>query len=406
MSFNTGLSGLRGAQSALDATSNNVANAGTVGFKSSQAQFADVFAASLNGVSGNQYGIGTNVAAVPQQFTQGNITITNSPLDIAINGAGFFVLGDPLTTGEQSYSRNGQFHLDNQRYIVNAEGLRLMPVDGAPTTDGIKIETSIGTPSATTTSTLACNLDSRADAVTSAFNISDPRTYTSSTSQVVYDSRGTAHTLTMYFSKTSADTWEMRTALDGSLNQDGTLVPPGPRVSSLVFGTDGLLSASETVPQSFQIPGAADLNFDLSMDAATMTSFGSSFAVTDMAQNGYTIGLFSGLTIAPDGEVQARYSNGETTSMGKIRLVTFKNNNGLVSLGGNRWAESPESGPPLAGEAKASGFGVLQSGAVEDSNVDLTAELVNMITQQRNYQANAQSIKTEDQLMQTLVNLR
>lgn len=404
MSFQQGLSGLNAAAKALDVTSNNVANTSTVGYKASTAQFQDVYAASLGGAGASQIGIGTQVAQVAQQFTQGNITITSNPLDIAINGAGFFRMSD---NGTISYSRNGQFNVDKDGHIVNAAGLRLTGFPADPngivvpaTPADLLINSSDLQPSATTSVETGVNLDSRvASPSVVPFNPSNPLTYNSSTSVTVFDSLGNPHVMTMYFVKDPAPAvrqWTVHANMDGGAITSNTLN----------FNTNGALTTAMPLAAiTFPVTSGAS-NIVATLDFSGTTAFGSTFGVNRMSQNGYTSGQLSGVAIGADGLVQGRYSNGRSRNMGQVVLANFNNAGGLTSIGANQWTESAESGTPLIGAPGSASLGAIQSGAVEDSNVDLTAELVNMITQQRTYQANAQSIRTQDQILQTLVNLR
>ena len=407
MAFQQGLSGLNAAAQDLDVIGNNVANASTVGFKGSQAQFADVYANSLTGAGGVQIGIGTKVAAVSQQFTQGNITVSNNPLDVAINGGGFFRLSD---NGTIVYSRNGQFQLDKNGYISTSDGKHLTGytvnaagvLNSASPTD-LQISTSDLMPQATSTASMLLNLDSRAGALLPAsFDMTDPTTYNSSTSASVFDSLGNSHTFTTYFLKTAANTWDVYASLDGTQIGAGA-------VGALTFKTDGTIDAAlTTLPFAVSAPvttgAATPLAFTL--DFSGTTQFGSGFSVNAITQDGYTSGRLAGFSIGADGMIQARYTNGKSATLGQVVLANFVNPQGLQPLGNNDWAETSTSGAPLVGSPSTGGLGVLQSSAVESSNVDLTAELVKMITAQRVYQANAQTIKTQDQVLQTLVNLR
>ncbi len=647
MSFQQGLSGLNVSAKALDAIGNNVANANTVGYKSAQAQFADVFAASLSGGGTGQVGIGAQVGRVSQQFTQGNVTATNSPLDLAVNGSGMFRLSD---NGVITYTRNGQYQVDKDGYIVNGAGLRLTGY-AADATGAIvpgnfvdlQLNTTNIAPAATTASQVQLNLDSRSqppsamtpgnmtgaaapgtlvitganntitltiDGITSSVDIppatystraalaaavetaintnptfaaantlvdvdvdtanrivmtsrsvgtlgsqgsgstirasgtadgeanlfggvptfvdgadnfsgTNTLSYTASTAQTVYDSLGNAHNLTMYFARTSAtatNAWQLYTSLDGNFtgtttttstytvapviaatniaagatigvvvngattnvpmlaggapyaslaalqtdlqNSIDAVFPVGSRptvavsggnlsltsngssisltngtgtVANLVggagvvaasvqtastvttptpttvtFSQSGALSGTlTTTPLTLTFPvttGAESMNFTL--DLAGTSQYGISFGVNQLLQDGYTSGRLSGLSVSSDGTIQGRYSNGKSRNMGQLVLANFNNPNGLQSMGGNQWAETVESGQPIPGTPGQGSLGVIQSAAVEESNVDLTAELVQMITQQRVYQANAQTIKTQDQVLSTLVNLR
>lgn len=419
MSFQQGLSGLNASSRNLDALGNNIANASTVGFKSSQTQFADVFASSLAGGGGLQIGIGTQVSAVTQQFSQGNITATNNPLDVAINGQGFFRLS---SQGTNIYARNGQFKLDNEGFIVNAAGANLI---GRPAVNGVISSGTLGNlqipttnlpPQVTTSLDIGVNLDSRSAVVaTATFNPADTTSYTQSTSLTLYDSLGGAQNLGLYFAKTASNTWNVYGTLTNPIGTTTILnngAPPTP-LGALSFdpATGGLASSTVALPTitSAQLgTGAADL---AAISAANFlfsgsTQFGTAFGVNELTQNGYTSGRPTGFSIGSDGIVLGRYSNGQTLQLGQIELSNFRNPNGLLPLGNNAWSETAVSGQPLPGTPGTGSLGVLQSSAVEDSNVDLTQELVAMITAQRSYQANAQTIKTQDEILQTLVNLR
>lgn len=406
MSFQQGLSGLNAASQNLDVIGNNVANSSTVGFKQAEAQFADVYANSLNGGGGNQVGIGTQVAAVVQQFSQGNITATENPLDVAINGAGFFRLSN---NGTITYSRNGQFQLDNAGYIVNSAGSRLTGY--VASTSGIlstaspaelQVNTADLAPQATSSVDALLNLDSRQAAITAPFNLADPTTFNHSTSVSVYDSLGNPHVMSSYYVKTAAATWDVYAAVDGTQVGAGA-------VGTLNFTASGAIdTTATTLPFSISAPvttGATSpmaFNFNFS----GTTQFGSNFGVNALNQDGFASGRLSGFKIGSDGIVMGSYTNGRSAVLGQVVLANFANPQGLEPLGNNAFAESSASGQALVGQPNTGSLGVLQSSAVEDSNVDLTAELVNMITAQRVYQANAQTIKAQDAVLQTLVNLR
>lgn len=416
MSFQQGLSGLNAASKQLEVIGNNVSNANTVGFKQSRAEFADVFANSITGGGGSQIGIGTNLATVAQQFTQGNITSTNNSLDIAINGNGFFRMSN---NGAITYTRNGQFQLDKFGYIVDSASKRLTGYAADASGNilsGAAVDLQINTadiqPVATTEIEGTINLDSRNNPMPAlpAFDPTDPTTYNNSTAVTVYDSLGNSHTLQNFFRKTAANTWNVYTTVDGVstpalpattavITFTGTGVSPTivPALPSVTFTP--LNSATPAAPN-----GAA--NVTTTIDYSKSTQFGSAFSINSLSQDGFTSGRLSGFNTAKDGTIVGRYSNGQSKNLGRVVLSSFTNPNGLQSLGGNAWAVSASSGPDLTGTPGTGLLGVLKSSAVEDSNVDLTAELVNMITAQRVYQANAQTIKTQDQVLQTLVNLR
>lgn len=406
MSFQQGLSGLNAAARNLEVIGNNVANASTIGFKGSRAQFADVYANTLGIPANTPVGIGTTVASVAQQFTQGNLSATSNPLDLAINGEGFFRVS---SNGTIAYTRNGQFQLDKDGYIVTSAGARLTgyaadPLGnispGAP--GDLKIERGDLAPQLTTEALVNMNLDARKGPITAAFDATDPTTYHGATSMSVYDSQGGEHALALYFVKTAANTWSVYA------QADGTAVGAGP-VGTLAYNDDGTLDATASaVPFSLSIAltsgAATPLAFDL--DFTGSTQFGAATTVNEITQDGYTSGKITGFSVGPDGVILGRYSNGKTLAQGQVALSSFVNPQGLTPLGGNLWAETSGSGQPLIGAPGSGSLGGIQGGALEESNVDLTQELVNMITAQRVYQANAQTIKTQDSVMQTLVNLR
>jgi flagellar hook protein FlgE len=564
MSFTQGLSGLSASSKQLDVIGNNVANANTVGFKGSVAEFGDVFATALSGAgSSTQTGIGAQLLAVAQQFSKGNITSTNSSLDVAINGAGFFMLNNQQGT---SYSRNGQFELDKNGFIVNSAGDKLQgyaidPNSGLPSGSptNLTIPTAVSSAAATGQSVgtgakgivAGLNFNSTSLPPTYAFDPANPTTFNKSTSTTTYDSKGVAQTTTMYFVKSSAtDTVTgIAPSIDGSgfaLNTPSagvTTVTPANPIANLVVGaviqgggfptgttiasvspvgagpytsfttsanpattpvtgtaypltidvpnnwniyttvTDpttgaylyptpayntavvaalaaaGSTSTNPWVPNgtltfgtggtkptftsntsalattmaaqtdavtgvangisgpdtgNTNFPGAPDITFQptganqesFKIDYSGSTQFGTAFGVNTLSQDGYTAGQLSGFTIGSDGIIQGTYSNSQTKALGQIALATFPNNQGLQPLGSNEWAQTGSSGAPVVNAPGTGNNGVLQTSATEASNVDLTTELVNMMTAQRSYQANAQTIKTADSVMQTLLNMR
>src|SRR5262245_50804320 len=413
MSFQQGLSGLNGAAKNLDVIGNNVANASTVGFKTSTTQFADVYANSLAGAGGTNIGLGVQIADVAQNFAQGNVTISSNPLDMAINGGGFYRLSH---NGSIAYTRNGQFHLDNQGYIISPSGDRLTGYPAgtggtivAATPTDLQLSFADIAPNQTTQANVLANFDSRSVPPATAFNLTDPTTYNNATSMSVYDSLGNAHTVSLYFVKTAANTWSVYGANDGAvIDQDLTTPAVVDPLGTLVFSTNGAIAAGTTFPAAVALTAAtgATTPYNVTLDFVGSTQFGSPFGVTELDQDGYASGRLTGFSVSPDGILLGRYSNGQSRAQGQVVLANFTNPNGLQPLGNNQWSETAESGQPLVGAPNSGTLGVIQSGAVEESNVDLTQELVNMITAQRVYQANAQTVKTQDAVLQTLVNLR
>jgi flagellar hook protein FlgE len=553
MSFQQGLSGLNSSAKQLDVIGNNVANSGTVGFKQSQAQFSDMYAASLSGSGAVQVGTGGKVSAVVQQFTQGNITNTSNPMDTAISGQGFFRMIDP--SGSVFYSRSGQFQVDKNGFIVNNQGHKLsgyLPdatgaiVPGQPLP--ILINSADLAPKQTASVVVGANLDSRAATPSNpVFNTLDPTSYNSSTSTTVYDSLGTSHVGSLYFQRqpiaptTSAaiipasattatlasvagmaightitlpgagaagpattavgagttttvtvasaaglaagdnitigalgtttitgiagnvltfapalaapvggeaitSTKALTTTITGIAGNvvtfspatttatlaaatvtsnagsanwdtylaiDGVLVPAaGTPMTRLTFNTLGQLAS--TTPASVPVGTMSSAPFTptaaaaqtLTFNFAQTSQYGGNFGVNSLTQDGYSSGRLSGFNTSADGTILGRYSNGQSRALGQMLLANFTNPQGLQPMGNNEWVESSTSGGPLIGTPGSSALGVLQSSATEDSNVDLTAELVNMIVAQRVYQANAQTIKTQDAVLQTLVSMR
>jgi flagellar hook protein FlgE len=413
MAFQTGLSGLNAASQTLDVIGNNVANANTVGFKESRALFADVYAASLNGGGSNAVGIGVKVDGVQQQFSQGNISTSSNPLDLAINGKGFFRVSE---NGSIFYTRNGQFHLDNAGNLVTAENLQvtgygvnaagaIVPSSPAP----LVISSAQLPPNVTTTYKPNLNLDSReTPPATAVFNATDPTSYNESTSGTVFDSLGNSHVFTTYYVKTAtAGQWDMHATVDGTAVANVDLGAGAGLPITLNFNTSGALTTAMPIAAvALTVAGGAATPLTFATDFTGSTQFGANFAVNSLYQDGYTSGRLSGFTVGGDGVIVGHYTNGQSKNLGQVVLANFADPEGLKPLGNNRWEETSTSGLAIVGVPQSGDLGALQSAAIEESNVDLTAELVNMITAQRVYQANAQTIKTEDQIMQTLVNLR
>jgi len=420
MAFQHGLSGLNASSKNLDVIGHNIANANTTGFKSSRAEFADMVAASMGAGGGNNYGIGVEVAAVAQQFSQGNVTVTGNNLDVAINGNGFFKVQQ--SDGSAAYTRAGNFKLDKTGDLVTNGGAQVMgfkvdPTTGLSTSEAQPLSFPTGAPieaKQTLNMTATLNLDARAkdaagDPLATPPIPATPRS-TYGTSINVYDTQGVPIPVNLYFEKNGSNTWDVYTQLD-----DPTAVPPvvAAPLGQIVFDGNGKYdAAASTAPMVVNIdptvsnPNNPPAPWDVTIDFENCTQFGSKFAVADLTQDGYASGDLTSINISNDGMVMASYSNGVTRAEAQVALANFRNPQGLLAVGGNNWVESFDSGPAVMGKPGDGNFGALRSGALEDSNVDLTAELVNMMTAQRAYQANAQTIKTQDQVMSTLVNLR
>ena len=435
MSFQQGLSGLNNSSKSLDVIGNNIANSSTFGAKSSRAEFADVYAGALNGAGGSPIGIGVSVAAVAQQFTQGNITTTDSPMDLAINGGGFFQVSDgknPVV-----YSRNGQFKLSRDGFIVNNDQLKLLgyPADGTGVIQPglakpLQLPTAGIAPKTTAEVKMEFNLDSRAKITAPAaggITLDNPATYNNATSLTAYDAKGQDVAVTFYFQKTTPDdegntTYNVYATANGTpFDTDSEGAPiavddlgnPSSPYTTITFPSTGGSPTSPTAKINMDVPagvnslGSPTLAIPgIQFDLTGASENGSSFAVTNLTQDGYAPGQLSGILIENSGIVTARYSNGQSKPAGQVELANFRNAQGLQPLGGNVWARTFSSGEAVVGVPGDGNLGALKSGALEESNVDLTGELVNMVTAQRIYQANAQTIKTQDQILQTIVNLR
>ena len=397
MSFSQGVSGLNAANSNLDVIGNNIANSATVGYKSSRAEFADIYA-------GAKAGLGVKVAAVTQSFGSGSIETTGRDLDLAINGEGFFRFNDGSQT---TYSRNGQLTMTSTGLLSNASGAFLTGYAAGQGTGGepvaLQVPTDALAAKATTQAEAVLNLDASTEGLAAAdFDSTDDRTYSYSNTMTSYDSQGTSHDVALYFAKddTADNTWNVFASIDGA-DVDATTG----QQQALTFNNSGVLTTNTPLAFSFDL-GTEVNNLDFELDFDGTTQFGSDFNLTTLDQDGYTSGALVGISIEENGTLTASYSNDQTQALGQLALANFRNMQGLESVGDNGWVETTASGQPLLGTAGSGQLGSLIAGATEGSNVDLSAQLVNMIVAQRNYQANAQTIKTQDQILQTLVTLR
>ncbi len=426
MSFSTALSGLNAATKDLAVTGNNIANANTTGFKKSRAEFADVYAASLGGVSSTTAGLGVRVTNVAQQFNQGNLNFTNNNLDLAISGEGFFTLAAsaaPADVNNRAYSRAGEFKLDKDGFIVNNQGQALLAFrpNGTAVSDGfstgvmqtLQINTISGQPKATDSLDFVVNLDaSQPVPANPSFDPDKSDSFNSQTSATVYDSFGTAHTFTTYFVKQTLvaggdPTWRAYHYIDKNAVplQGGT-----PAYGELKFDTagnlktpaDGLfdLDPYKITPAT----GASDIEIN-KLSYFGSTQFNQKFSVNTLTQNGLPAGQLTGIDIDDQGVIFARFSNGGSKTLGQVALSRFSNPQGLAKLGDTTWGQNASSGDPVSGQPGSNNFGVIQSGSLESSNVDLSAQLVKLIVSQQAYQANAKTITTENTVIQTILNV-
>jgi flagellar hook protein FlgE len=456
MSFNIALSGIAAAQTDLDTTANNIANVSTVGFKESRAEFESVYANSLFSNSKTQVGDGVSVAAVAQQFHQGSLKFTDNPLDLAITGSGFFATSTGIDDNNLSYTRNGTFKLNEDNYIVDNSGnyLQAYPVnaDGSSaslslaTTDPIQIPDTAGVPEKTSNVSISLNLPASDDALDiSAFDPSDPDTYNNATSVTIYDSLGDAHILSTYYVKPenasaeSSNQWVTFVTVDGTavdstdtsvtydVDTDGDGIFDGTSSPSYVgsdgethygivlsFDENGTYTGSDPALLEFETLGVngagvlsagADATQAVTLEFDNPTQYSASFEVTALEQDGLTVGRLTGVEIGSDGLIEASYSNGTSNPLARVAIVRFSNEQGLTQTGSS-WIESQSSGSPLSGEANSGSFGSISSGALEQSNVDLTTELVDLITAQRNFQANSRSLEVNSDLQETILQIR
>lgn len=447
MSFNIALSGVNAAQKDLDVTANNIANVNTLGFKESRAEFADVYANSIFANAKTQTGSGVQTAAVSQQFHQGALQFTNNSLDMAINGSGFFVMANEMDTLDRTFTRAGAFRLNDEGYVTNSQGHFLQTYkaneDGTPaglginSTQALKIPDKAGQPQATENVKTGVNLPTKAAPLDlTQFDPTDSETYTSSTSMTVYDSLGDTHTLTQYFVKTgpnpdavpaiTENTWEMFAYVDGenALPNNGA-TPPFPDSHPLKFDNAGKLEVTPGIPAQpgpppvAAVPASNELTtealgftngadpsqtIDITIPDATLNS--GAFEVTESTQDGTTVGRLTKVDVGPDGLVQATYSNGSTENLGIVAMARFPNEQGLTQIGDTQWRESLLSGDVVTGQPNTGVFGKVSVAALEQSNTDLTSELVDLITAQRNFQANSRALEVNSTLQQTILQIR
>ncbi len=464
MSFNIALSGVSAAQKDLDTTANNIANVNTVGFKESRAEFGDVFAQSLMASGQNKVGDGVLTQEVAQQFTQGSLQFTNNSLDLAITGNGFFGTVPDITSRDFSFTRAGQFKIDSDNFVVNSSGDNLLgfPVNPDGSSSSVALSTSIpvripdssGAPQETTKVSLKMNLPAGSKPVDlDLFDPNDPNTYNAATSVTIFDTLGESHVKTYYFMKDAAavsanpprNEWVGVTYIDDNpVDTEGNVIGAVPTTGDNVVGeTSGNIIAgfrmqysnggdfigiqnadgvndplgkvvSEPLGDVILINGSdptqtISTNFVLDVNNSTPnepTQFSSAFEVTSLEQDGLPVGRLTGIDIGPDGLVRATYSNGTSEPIVRVAMIRFANDQGLIQQSGTQWKESILSGEALAGEATTGTYGEINSSALEQANVNLTTELIDMIIAQRNFQANSRALEINNQLNQTILNIR
>lgn len=428
------LSGLFAAQKDLSTTSNNIANANTIGFKESRAEFSDVYSSSIFSNPKTTVGGGVQTSMISQQFHEGSTRYTNNPLDLRVNGKGFFAVSNGMDYKDVSLTRAGEFKLNKDNYIVNSSGqyLRVLPVDAKGQASSVSLQasspvqvpTEAGQPSASSKLDIGVNLPANQTAVTKTpFNFDDPDTYSKSTSTSIYDSLGNSYSMTTYFAKTADNTWESYTTVtdkDGNekpLDIDGGEAsggdPKGQKGVKLEFNSDGSLKSQTPANPKTVSMAAAGINLNGADTAQTLditfdkpTQYASDFNVRKINENGVVVGRLTKVDISPDGLLVANYSNGKSEYLGKVMLVTVPNEQGLTQIGGTQWRATPDSGAMLIGEPGKGSNGKIMSGALEESNTNMTIELVDLISAQRNFQANSRALEIDQGLQQTILQIR
>ncbi|BBN81067.1 flagellar hook protein FlgE [Pseudoalteromonas sp. A25] len=466
MSFNIALTGLAAAQKDLDTTANNIANVNTTGFKESRAEFSDVYAASVFSAGATKNGDGAQTTMVAQQFHQGSLKFTQNSLDLAITGEGYFATSEDLSSQDYAYTRAGAFKLNKDNFIVDSKGnfLQGFPVDASTgdttsvslsTSTALQIPDASGSPRATNNVYTSFNLDSRQSVPTLAFDPNQSASYNASTSTTVYDSLGEPHVMQFFFRKTADNDWSVYATLDGvQFNHQGDKVEPtatpavpSTPISMFRFDSSGLPSGTAADPTATPVvynavpagttfgaltipgvPGTAPVTPGLSellgngatfpndvivnwRDEANTTNklptqYASRFEVKALEQDGATVGRLAGIDIGSDGKIVASYSNGDSTFLGQVAMVRFSNSQGLQQVGNTSWKKSLTSGEPIAGEPGSGTLGTINSSALEQSNVNLTNELVDLISAQRNFQANSRALEVNSTIQQNILQIR
>ena len=420
MSFYTSLSGLQAAQTDMSTISHNIANVSTNGFKKSRSEFADVMASNFTTDPRRMIGSGVVLQQNRQEFGEGNLRTTTSALDLAISGDGFFAVKSPSATGGISYTRNGSFTVDSAtRQIVDSQGsyLQAYPVDsyGNITATGLDGLTNVtipevsGTPLATTQVALGLNLATGATAPTAAFNPGNASTYNNATSTKIYDAAGNEMTMTSYYVRNPAADgadgstgWSVYSYVgDQQLTVGGATTP-----TAVTFDSSGTMTAPATAVAYDAITTGSGTTQSLSLNLAGSTSKATTFSVASRSQDGASVGQFSGVTVDNDGLITATFSNGDSRALGKVAVANFTDPTGLKQTGGTYWSATGLSGAPTLSSPDENGVGRLMTGTIEGSNVDITEELVNLISAQRNFQANAKALDTQTQISQTIFNIR
>lgn len=425
----SGVSGLNANGNAMSVIGNNIANANTIGFKNSRTVFGDLLSSSISGSGGtSQVGRGVGLSVVDNIFSQGTFENTETNTDLAIEGAGFFIVSDPATGNiANNYTRAGAFRFDEGGYLVNPEGMNVMgyqlDTNGKTFGDLTPIwanTQSFSSAGPTGNITLNTNIDSDSAAIATGFDIANPSTSSHYASSIrIFDSQGGTHLMTTYFTKTVDNTWEWNSVVDGGEvngGTAGTLELVGQGVMTFDVNGDLDLTASGTgnpltTPGSFTTTAGtldwangADQGQQVTFDMQT-TQYASPSVVVSQAQDGFGTGTLVKLSIDNNGNVIGNFSNGTPRKLMQLALAKFTNPGAMAKAGNNMWSESGSSGPPVVGTV-GSGVGSIFTNALEMSNVDLAQEFVKMITTQRGFSANSKTITTTDEMLAEVINLK
>lgn len=393
MSFNIALSGLQATTQDLNTISNNIANASTNGFRGGRSEFASIY-------NGGQAG-GVSVMSTTQNFSKGgSLTYTGRQLDMGIQGEGFFVLKG--TDGGAMYARAGMFHKDSQGFITDPVGSRLQGYSVNATgkiqqgnVGDLQVQTASLAAKATTQVGLVSNLDARVDPITVAFDPKDINSYHSIGTTSVYDSLGAEHVVTQYYVKTAPNEWTVNYTLDGVQLTDQT---------TLTFDAKGVLDPA-TTKQAFDLTlpnGASNLQFEINFDKSTQ--YAAKYNNSSLSQDGYTSGELKGVRLDDNGMLYGTYTNGQEQLQGQVILANFSNPNGLSAVSNNAWVATNTAGQAITGAPSTGTMGTVTGGYLEGSNVDTTAEMVNLMSAQRNYQSNAKVLDVNSTMQQALLN--
>ncbi len=421
----SGVSGLDAESDALGVIGNNVSNSNTVGFKESRAVFENVMGAAIG--TPDAIGSGVKMTSTQQDFTQGTLTTTGQPTDLALTGDGFFVVNGSVNgTSGNFYTRDGQTQLNSNGTLVNSDGLALqgygINADGTASSQlgPIVLSTSALSPKPTDSISITANLNANATPPANAWDPQNPAaTSNFSTTLTTYDSLGNSHAVDVYFTNTGPNAWDYHVVANGSDVSGGTAGQNQEiGTGSLTFNTNGALATeTTTLPTTVTFNGASAQTINLNLGtpitsssggaAGTgldgITEFGSASAVSAQSQTGYASGALTGVQVGSDGTVSGTYSNGQTVAVGQLAIAKFQSNQGLAATGNNLFEATAASGDAALGAAGSAGRASITSGALEQSNVDIATQFVDLIAHQRAFQASSKTITTADQMLQDLM---